>query len=321
MKKRMLAVMFLLSLTMLTACSGTTDSAEDDVKIWRFSHEESAGTSIQDMYAQKFKELIEERTDGKVKVQVYSLGQLGDSVGAVEMLRYGVVNFAINNPATVATVVPENQLMSLHYIFSDDMEANRTALIEGNAVKELNQLYADKDMIVLDWFPEGFQVVTSNYEIRTPDDMKGFKIRVMASPLLIAAYSAYGANPTPVAYTETYSNLQLHMIDGQVNPVFAIEEMKFYEVQEYLNFMNHELFVGTFCANPEFWESLTEEEQAMVEDVVKEVNAYIFDVQNEVAETRLEKIKANKSSIILWNIQKKKEPHLAKRQRRAMNII
>ena len=166
----------------------------------------------------------------------------------IELLRYNAVNFAINNPATVATIIPENQLLMLHYVFSDDMEVNRKALNEGNATKELDRLYTEKDMIPLNWFQEGFQVVTSNFPIYAPEDMNGFKIRVMASPLLIAAYSAYGCNPTPVPYGKL-SNLQLNMIDGQVNPVFAIEEMKFYEVQEYLNFLNHEVFIGTFCTN------------------------------------------------------------------------
>lgn len=301
MKKILALILAVTTMMTVAGCSGTTNdtsATSDDVKVWRFCHEESVG-SVQDQFAMKFKELVEEKSGGKIRVDVYPVGQLADGVGAIELLRYNAVNFAINNPATVATIIPENQLLMLHYVFSDDMEVNRKALNEGNATKELDRLYTEKDMIPLNWFQEGFQVVTSNFPIYTPEDMNGFKIRVMASPLLIAAYSAYGCNPTPVPYMETYSNLQLNMIDGQVNPVFAIEEMKFYEVQEYLNFLNHEVFIGTFCTNPEFWESLTEEEKTMVMEIQEELDQYVFDMQNQYSQERLEKILANKPSIEL----------------------
>lgn len=290
MKKHLLIGVMLTMAMALAGCGGSPDGSAEK-EIWRLSHEESVG-SIQDQYSIKFKEMIEERTNGRIQVDVYSLGQLGDSVGGVELVRYGVVNFSINNPATMATIVPQNQLFNLHYVFSDDMELNRKVLHEGETVKALNELYLEKDIVALSWFQEGFQVVTSNHAIHKPDDMKGFKIRVMASPMLVAAYEAYGANPTPVPYMETYSNLQLNMIDGQVNPVFAIEEMKFYEVQNYLNFMNHEMFVGTFCANPDFWESLSAEDKKMVEEIIDELDAYIFEVQTRYAEERLELIKS-----------------------------
>lgn len=299
MKKiALLLILMLAGLLSLTACGKSEEVADENVKVWKFAHEESVG-SIQDMYAMKFKELVEERSNGKIKVDVYPVGQLGDGVGAVELIRYNAVNFSINNPATVATIVPENQLLSLQFVFSDDMEVNRKVLNEGNAIKEINKLYREKDIIPLAWFQEGFQVITSNHPINKPDDMKGFKLRVMASPLLIASYSAYGANPTPVPYMETYSNLQLNMIDGQVNPVFAIEEMKFYEVQQCLNFLNQEIFVGTFCVNPNFWDSLTDEERDMVLEITKELDSYIFDTQNEYAEVRLQKIKEDKPEITL----------------------
>lgn len=290
-----LFVVALLALS-FTGCTTDAASSEEDQIVWRLSHEESVG-SIQDQYAHKLKELVEERTKGKVRVEVFSLGQLGDGVGGVELIRYGVVNFSINNPATVATIVPENQLMSLHYTFSGDSQLNREVLNDGEAIKELNKLYEKKDIVPLHWFQEGFQVVTSKHPINEPKDMEGFKIRVMASPLLVAAYEAYGANPTPVPYMEVYSNLQLNMIDGQVNPVFAIEEMKFYEVQEYLNFLNNETFIGTFCANPTFWESLSDDERAMMDEIIVELDEFIYTRHLEVAEERLKKIKEAKPSI------------------------
>lgn len=297
MKKMVIVLATILCTTIFSSCSQTNTATADDVTIWRLSHEESAG-SMQDAYAMKFKELIEKKSNGKIRVNVYPVGQLGDSVGAVEMLRYGVVDFAINNPATVATIVPENQLFTLHFVFSDDSEINSIILNEGETTKEMSKLYQEKDIVPLGWFNEGFQVISSQKEIRTPADMKGIKVRVMASPLLFASYAAYGANPTSVPYMECYSNLQLNMIDSVVQPTFAMEEMKFYEVSKYLNYLNHELFVGTFCSNTRFWENLPEEQKELVESCLPELAEYIVKVEEDYSQSRLEKIK-EKSNIII----------------------
>lgn len=297
MKKMVIVLATILCTTIFSSCSQTNTATADDVTIWRLSHEESAG-SMQDAYAMKFKELIEKKSNGKIRVNVYPVGQLGDSVGAVEMLRYGVVDFAINNPATVATIVPENQLFTLHFVFSDDSEINSIILNEGETTKEMSKLYQEKDIVPLGWFNEGFQVISSQKEIRTPVDMKGIKVRVMASPLLFASYAAYGANPTSVPYMECYSNLQLNMIDSVVQPTFAMEEMKFYEVSKYLNYLNHELFVGTFCSNTRFWENLPEEQKELVESCLPELAEYIVKVEEDYSQSRLEKIK-EKSNIII----------------------
>ena len=135
MKKILALILAVMTMMTVAGCSGTTNdtsATSDDVKVWRFCHEESVG-SVQDQFAMKFKELVEEKSDGKIRVDVYPVGQLADGVGAIELLRYNAVNFAINNPATVATIIPENQLLMLHYVFSDDMEVN--GMVYASAVR------------------------------------------------------------------------------------------------------------------------------------------------------------------------------------------
>lgn len=290
--KLALFLVILLVGTALLGCSSTskTDSEVAEKATWRFVHEEIEG-SVQDMYAQKFKELIEAKSDGRITVEVYPVGQLGDGVGQVELLQNGGVEFAINNPGSTGTIVPENQLFSLHFILSDDMDVNQKVMREGKSIKKLNKMYLDKGMKVLDWFTEGFQMWTGNKALKTPEDLKGFKMRTMASPMIVAAYEAYDANPTPVPYMEVYSSLQLKMIDGQVNPIFAIQEMKFYEVQSHLMLSKQNTFVGTFCANPDFWEGLSDKDKKMVESIIPELNDYIFNAQEKLNSDRLEMIK------------------------------
>lgn len=266
-------------------------AAQDKTYSVRLVHEEIPG-SVQDLYAQKFKEVLENKSNGKFKVEIYPVGQLGDATQQAELLQNGGVEFAITSPGTTGTLVPENQLFSLQFLFSDDMEENKKILNTSKALYEsLNEIYLQKNIKVLSYWTEGFMEWTSNKSLQTPADFKGFKMRTMASPMIVASYEAYGASPTPVPYMEVYSGLQLKMIEGQENPIFAIEEMKFYEVQKYLTLSNHSLYVTSTAVNPDFFKSLPEEDQKLVLDTVEELKDYSFEIQDKLNSERLDKIK------------------------------
>jgi TRAP-type C4-dicarboxylate transport system substrate-binding protein len=171
------------------------------------------------------------------------------------------------------------------------MDKAHEVVNNSEAMDMLNQKYLESNMKVLGWFPEGYQMWTGNKKITQPEDFEGFKIRTMASPVISEGYKAYGADPTPIPYMEVYSSLQLNMIDGQVNPIFAIEEMKFYEVQDYMMLSNQAIFVGTFVANDMFWDSLSDERKAQVQAAADEATEYILGAQKDLNNTRLEAIK------------------------------
>jgi TRAP-type C4-dicarboxylate transport system substrate-binding protein len=140
-------------------------------------------------------------------------------------------------------------------------------------------------------------VWTTQKPVRRPEDFDGVKIRTMTSPLLLAAYRAYGASPTPLPYGEVYSALQLNMIDAQVNPVFAIQEMSFYEVVEYLIFAHHAPFITTAVSNSAFLADLPDDQRRMVLDTVRELQSFNLEVQQRFNAERLEIIKERKPSI------------------------
>ena len=201
---------------------------------WKFAIEEIQG-SVQDAYASKFKEIIEQKTNGDITVAVYPYGTLGTSGELTELAITGIIQFANASPGHLGTLVPEILVFSIPYLLSQNDEVNKKILTESQTIYE--DLAGDlekKGLQLLTMYPEGEQVWTTNKPIRKPEDFKGFKMRVMVSPMLIEAYRAYGADPTPLPYSEVYGALQLKMIDGQVNPIFAIEEMKFYEVTDYM---------------------------------------------------------------------------------------
>jgi TRAP-type C4-dicarboxylate transport system substrate-binding protein len=117
-------------------------------------------------------------------------------------------------------------------------------------------------------------------------------MRTMVSPMLVAAYEAYGASPTPMPYGEVYGGLQLGQIDGQVNPIFAIEEMKFYEVTDYMIFSGEQEFVTTVVTNSDWYQAdLSDESKQALDETLAELADYIFEVQDTYNQERLEKIK------------------------------
>ncbi len=271
----------------LTACGvrpGTGDGHAEE--IWRFAIEETQG-SVQDAYAQRFRELVEERTDGAVRVKVYPYGTLGTSDQITEQLHAGTIQFAMASPGHLGKIIPEVQVFLLHFVFSDDEEVDNRVLRNPELLSTFDRLYEEKGLKLLSFFSEGWMVWTANHPIRRPEDFQGVKFRTMTSPLLLEAYDAYGASPTPLPYSEVYSGLQLSMIDGQVNPVFAIEEMSFYEVSETLIFPGHALFVTSAVTGEKFFDGLTPERQEMVRGVVADLQDEIFEVQRKFNRERL----------------------------------
>lgn len=276
---------------------GAVLSTAAKAETWKFALEEIKG-SVQDAYAQKFKELVEERTNGEVTVQVYPYGTLGTSQDLTELTANGTLQFTFASPGHLATMVPAMGVFNLPYILSQDNAVNKKVLTEGETVYSmLAPELEEKNLQLITMFPEGEMVWTSNKEIRSPEDFEGFKMRVMTSPILTEAYRSMGASPTPMPYGEVYGGLQLKQIDGQVNPVFAIEEMKFYEVQDYMIWAGQQQFTTSVVANKDFYEGLSDERRQMLDSVVAELADYIFELQENYAQERLDKIKQAKPEI------------------------
>ncbi len=257
---------------------------------WRFAIEETIG-SVQHAYALRFKELIEQRTEGRVRVTVYPYGALGTSDQLTEQLDLGAIQFVMASPGHLGKLIPEVQVLLLHFLFSDDEELNQRVLRDDAELREImNELYARKRMKLLAIYSEGWQVWTTRRPVRRLDDFRGMRFRVMTSPLLIAAFEAYGASPTPLPYAEVYSALQLNMIDGQENPVFAIQEMSFYEVTDWMIFPRHAPFITTAVTEQRFFDSLSAEKQQLIVETIDELDEYILNVQREFNNHRLELI-------------------------------
>ncbi len=300
-----------LAAALLAACGGNTASSAGasapaasaagaaaapaqagETYTWRMAHEEYNG-SMQDVYCQEFAQKLNEKSDGRITLDIYPVGQIGDATQQCELLQNGGLEFAIISPGNTGTIVPENQLFSLHFLFSQDMQKNMAIFENSVALNEkLNEKYLEKNIQVLAYWTEGFMQWTSNKPLHSPADFKGLKFRTMPSPMIVAAYEAYGANPTPMPYLEVYSGLQLNMIEGQENPISAIEESKFYEVQKYLTEANSNIYVTATCVNPKFFEGLPADVQNIILETIDEMRPRSLEIVDELNGAALDKITA-----------------------------
>ncbi|MAA66548.1 MAG: C4-dicarboxylate ABC transporter [Alteromonadaceae bacterium] len=275
-----------------SSSSSETADAKSEPVTWRFALEEIEG-SVQDAYAKEFKREVEEESDGQIKIEIYPYGSLGTSSQLTELVQQGAVELAFASPGHLASVIPEVGIFTLHFVLSDDNDVNKKVLSSDKVHDLFADRYASQGLELLSIVPEGWMVWTGSKPLRTPADFADFKMRTMTSPILTESYKAYGANPTPMPYSEVYSGLQLKQIDGQVNPIFAIEEMSFYEVQDSMTIAKHAQFIATVISNKKWYDALPEEQRKALDTARDNLVDYIYDKQAEFNETRLEKIKEN----------------------------
>ena len=263
-------------------------------QVWRFALEEIEG-GLQHALAVKFKELMEKKSDGKIKVEVYPYGQLGTIDQMTELLQNGAIQFSMISPGHLGSFIPEVQVFSINYLFPDNMKVIRSVLKGNNETfRTLGPHFEKKQLKLVALFSEGYHQWTTKSEVRSPEDFKGLKMRVMTSPILVEAYKAYGANPTPLPFSEVYSSLQLNMIEGQENPYATIQEMKFHEVTDYMITAKHRMYVISMSSNAAFFNALPEQTKAMVQQAVSESLDYYYTFENDFNAKRLEQIMKEK---------------------------
>tara|TARA_R110000764_G_scaffold112761_3_gene199678 strand:- start:53321 stop:54481 length:1161 start_codon:yes stop_codon:yes gene_type:complete len=269
----------------------TTAAAEPET--WGFALEEIEG-SVQYEYGAKFAELINEKTDGEVEVKLYTYGQLGGLTDIYDQVQSGAVQFAFGSGFLGGTV-PESQLFSLNFVLTDNEKTNAEILNapEFRKNEDLVASFRERDLQPLAIVPEGWQVWSANKEVRSPADLDGLALRTMDNRLLRETYSAYGADPTTMEYGELFSGMQLGQLDGNIQPVFAHQEMDFYKVQDYLIFANQAEFIATFMANSPWYDGLSQERKDVIEEVVTELVPYTHDVQTRLNTERLDIITEN----------------------------
>jgi TRAP-type transport system periplasmic protein len=212
-----------------------------------------------------FKVLVETETGGAVEVKVFPAGQIGNEREMTEAVKLGTLQMAyVSGP--LSNYFKEAQVLDIPYLFPSYPVAGK--VLDGWFGKELAAECLKKTgMRVLSYGQIGFRNFTnSSRPIKTPDDLKGMKIRVMESPVYINLIKSMGGSPTPIPWTETYTALQQKVVDGQENPVTSIKFAKLYEVQKYLTLDGHTYGVDFMLINEKFFQTLPKDVQAILKN-------------------------------------------------------
>lgn len=181
-----------------------------------------------------FAKALEKKTAGKYKVNLFPNGQLGSEEDTINNASMGLLDFSLLAVNNITPFSPTLGLLTMPYLIQSADDAKK--LTQGDIGKELTaNTIRDAGVHIVSWAYSGFRVLTnSKRPVKTLDDLKGLVIRVPKNEIMIATYQAWGINPTPMSWSETFTGLQQRVIDGQDNPYITVSAMKFYEVQKYV---------------------------------------------------------------------------------------
>ncbi len=223
-----------------------------------YTSRKAAGSTV-------FKHMVENETDGAVKVNLYPAGQIGGEREVAEAVKLGSVQVGMLS-GPFSGFCREAQVFDMPYLFPSLLVAYR--VLEGPFGKELAEECLKKTgMRILTYAQVGFRNFTNSARvIKTPADLKGLKFRVMENPVYMNLVRSMGAAPTPIPWPETYTALQQKVVDGQENPISSIKFAKLYEVQKYMTMDGHTFGVSFMLINEKFFQSLPKEFQVIVKN-------------------------------------------------------
>ena len=220
--------------------------------------------------AKEMADAIRAETKGRVDIQIYPNNQLGSDSDMLSQLRSGGIEFFTLSGLILGQLVPSSQISGVGFAFPD--YATVWKAMDGELGAWIRAQILKKDLVAMEkiW-DNGFRQTTSSSKpIVTPEDFKGFKIRVPVSPLWTSMFKAFDAAPASINFAEVYSSLQTKVVEGEENPLAIIATAKLYEVQKYCSLTNHMWDGFWFLANKKAWEKLPPDLQAIV---AKNINA------------------------------------------------
>lgn len=229
--------------------------------------------------------------DVGLTIEVLDGAQLGGERDYIEGMMLGSIQMAQVSTAPVAGFVPEFDLFSLPYLIRDTDHFQ--AVVSGPVGEKFNELAEGRGLKILAWFDNGYRNVFNKVRpVVTPEDMAGLKIRVMESPLMVNTVNAMGGSATPMSYSELYTALEQGVLDGGENAAGNVLNDRFYEVTGYLSMTQHFRPPGIVAISLATWNSLTEEQQAVLVEEGKRLQDYEIALTAEVGAAAIEELKA-----------------------------
>src|SRR5512139_1553461 len=256
--------------------------------------------------AERFKQLAEERTKGRVKVEVYPNSSLFKDGEEMEALQLGSVQMLAPSLAKFGPLgVREFEVFDLPYMFDDTAELHKVT--QGPVGANLFKKLESKGIVGLAYWDNGFKVMSANKPIRVPEDMKGLKMRIQSSKVLGDEMKALGAIPQVMAFSEVYQAMQTGVVDGSENTPSNMYTQKHHEVQKFITVSDHGYIGYAVITNKKFWDGLPPDIRAGLDAAMKESTKYANDIAKKENDDALEAIrKFGKTELIALGADDKK---------------
>jgi C4-dicarboxylate-binding protein DctP len=270
--------------------------ASADTIVIKFSHVVAPDTP-KGRAAEKFKQLAEQMTKGKVKVEIYPNSQLYKDREEIEALQSGAVQMLAPSLSKFGPMgAREFEMFDLPYLFPNQETLHR--VMDGDVGKKMFAKLDSKGVTGLSFWDNGFKQMSSNRPMHLPTDLKGLKLRIQSSKVLEAQMKALGANPQVMAFSEVYSALQQGVVDGTENPMSNFYTQKMNEVQKHLTMSNHGYLGYAVIVNKKFWEDLPADVRNALTQAMKEATAFERNISQLDNDEALAKVIASKTTTV-----------------------
>ena len=256
---------------LLSLCGCSGGSQQQDVIVIKFPHVTAPATP-KGQSAERFRQLVEQRLGGRVKVEVYPSGQLMNDDDAIDSLAFGEVQMIAPALSKFDRLTKKFQIYDLPFLLPDIQSVEKFQ--SSPAGKSLLNVIEDRGILGLAIWHNGMKQFGAPVPMRRPADADGLKFRIMESDVLEAQILQIGGNPQKMAFGEVYQALQTGAVDAQENTWSNMYSQKFYEVQDYLIETNHAYLGYLVAVNPAFWRSLPEEIRSELEKILAEVTRW-----------------------------------------------
>ncbi len=292
--KKLLVFVLLAALAVSSVfAQSASETKSYDHMILRYA-ETNGAKDERALATEHFAELVKEKTNGRIEIQVFAGGQLGKTKEVVQALQLGSIdmcNEPSSNLKSLGCNVGYLDITSLPFLFRDVDHA--VAVMDGEFGEKLANDISNSGfgVIALDHYVAGGRNFYATKPITSLADMKGLKIRVQSSPIYVSTVEAFGASATPMDNSEVYSALQTGVIDGAENPVKGYLNNKFYEVAKYFSWSNYMVQPSTIFISEITWNKLTAEDQQILRDCAREATVWFQELTASKLEGQIQELK------------------------------
>ena len=292
-----LSITIILFLLLIVFVPGFSQSAEKVVKLGHVVDTKHPYHIGSEFFAKRVKEL----TNGRIEVQVYPSSQLGNERELVEAMQIGTVEAGAITTAVTSRFVKELEIFNLPFLFKDFKHLYR--VLDSPFGEEMNTAAQKRGLRIIGWYVGGSRSIYARKPISDLASMKGFKIRTMETPLIIATWKALGLIPTPIPFSEVYTALQQGVVDAGEGNVISYESMKFDEVAPYVSHIKYLITVQLLLVNENFFKGLGRDLQSALMQAGKESVSVERKVNEDMEDKIVELLKSKKKTVVIPDLE------------------